>query len=72
MPEKKDWNKVDRAWLTTIVATHDPGNYKKMVTEAKKNQMKKLADGQGMMMDIKPEFKAILDASISISCKHPM
>ena len=70
LPDERDWDHMDRKWLTDILYTVDKSNFEKMVKAAVKARQERLEDKNNLNVSMRPEFAQAFENCMNFSCKN--
>jgi hypothetical protein len=56
LPDERDWDHMDRKWLSDILFTTDKANFEAMIKRAVKARKERLEDKNNLNVSIRPEF----------------
>ncbi len=57
LPDKKDWDHMDRKWLSDVMNTVDRQRFEKMVKDAARERKARLEDKRNLVVEMRPEFE---------------
>ena len=69
LPDERDWDHMDRKWLSDIMNTVDRQRFEKMVKDAAKDRKARLEEKRNLMVEMRPEFEQAFKNSMSFSSK---
>jgi hypothetical protein len=58
LPDERDWDHMDRKWLSDILFTLEKNKFDKMIKDAVKARKDRLEDKNNLNVSIRPEFAA--------------
>ena len=70
LPDKRDWDHMDRKWLSDVLFTVDRVKFKKKIKDAAKERRDRLEEKCNLVVEMKPEFAAALNNCLNFSSKH--
>jgi hypothetical protein len=56
LPDERDWDHMDRKWLTDILYSVDKANFERMIKDAIKARKIRLEDKNNLNVPMRPEF----------------
>ena len=56
LPDERDWDHMDRKWLSDILFTTDKANFEAMIKRAVQARKERLEDKNNLNVSIRPEF----------------
>ena len=57
LPDKRDWDQMDRKWLSDVMNTVDRQRFEKMVKDAARERKARLEDKRNLVVEMRPEFE---------------
>jgi uncharacterized phage-like protein YoqJ len=57
LPDKRDWDHMDRKWLSDVMNTVDRQRFEKMVKDAAREMKARLEDKRNLVVEMRPEFE---------------
>ena len=70
LPDERDWDHMDRKWLSDVLFTVDKANFDRMIKDAVKARKERLEDKHNLSVSIRPEFAQAFQSCMSFSSKH--
>ena len=70
LPDKRDWDHMDRKWLSDVLFTVDRVKFEKKIKTAAKERRDRLEEKRNLVVEMKPEFAAALNNCLNFSSKH--
>ncbi len=70
IPDKRDWDHMDRKWLSDVLYTVDRVKFEKMIKDAAKERRDRLEEKRNLVVEMKPEFAAALNNCLNFSSKY--
>jgi hypothetical protein len=58
LPDERDWDHMDRKWLSDILFSLEKNKFDKMIKDAVKARRDRLEDKHNLNINIRPEFAA--------------
>ena len=65
----KDWLHLDKKWITDLLLTIDTKGIQEMIDRAMTVRKQKIEPKQDSLVDVRPEFAAALNTTLSFSSK---
>ncbi len=56
LPDERDWDHMDRKWLSDVLYTVDKGNFERMIKDAVKARKERLEIKNNINIGLRPEF----------------
>ena len=56
LPDERDWDHMDRKWLSDVVYTTAKADFERIITEAVKARKERLEEKNGLSIHMRPEF----------------
>ena len=69
LPDERDWDHMDRKWLSDILYTVDRANFDRMIKDAVKARRDRLEDKHNLNVSMRPEFAQAFQNCMSFSSK---
>ena len=57
LPDKRDWDHMDRKWLSDFMNTVDRQRFQKIVKDAAKDRKARLEKKRNLVVEMRPEFE---------------
>jgi hypothetical protein len=57
LPDKRDWDHMDRKWLSDVMNTVGRQRFEKMVKDAAKDRKARLEEKRNLVVEMRPEFE---------------
>ena len=69
LPDERDWDHMDRKWLSDIIYTTERAKFEKTIKDAVKARKERLEDKNHLLVEMRPEFAAAFQNCMSFSRK---
>jgi uncharacterized phage-like protein YoqJ len=69
LPDKRDWDHMDRKWLSDILNTVDRVKFEKMIKDAAKERKTRLEEKRNLVVEMRPEFAQAFQSCMNFSSK---
>ncbi len=69
LPDKRDWDHMDRKWLSDILNTVDRAKFEKMIKDAAKERKTRLEEKRNLVVEMRPEFAQAFQSCMNFSSK---
>jgi hypothetical protein len=69
LPDQRDWDHMDRKWLSDILNTVDRAKFEKMVKDAAKERKTRLEEKRNLVVEMRPEFAQAFQSCMNFSSK---
>ncbi len=69
LPDARDWDHMDRKWLSDVMNTVDRQRFEKMVKDAAKDRKARLEEKRNLVVEMRPEFEQAFKNSMRFSSK---
>ena len=69
LPDERDWDHMDRKWLSDILYTVDRANFDRMIKDAVKARKERMEDKYNLNVSMRPEFAQAFQNCMSFSSK---
>jgi hypothetical protein len=69
LPDERDWDHIDRKWLTDVLFTIEKANFDRMVKAAVKSRRERLEDKHNLNVSMRPEFAQAFQSCMNFSSK---
>ncbi len=56
LPDERDWEHMDRKWLSDILFTIEKAKFERMIKEAVKARKDRLEEKNNLLVEMRPEF----------------
>ena len=70
LPDERDWDHMDRKWLSDVLFTLEKASFDRMVKDAVKARKERLEDKHNLNVSIRPEFAQAFQGCMNFSSKH--
>ena len=69
LPDKRDWDHMDRKWLSDMLNTVDRAKFEKMIKDAAKERKTRLEEKRNLVVEMRPEFAQAFQSCMNFSSK---
>ena len=69
LPDERDWDHMDRKWLSDVVYTVEKAGFDKMIKEAVAARKERLEDKHNLNFAMRPEFVQAFQSCMNYSSK---
>ena len=69
LPDERDWDHIDRKWLSDVLYTVERAGFDRMIKDAIKERKERLEDKHNLNVSMRPEFVQALQNCMSFSSK---
>ena len=69
IPDERDWDHMDRKWLSDILNTVDRAKFEKMIKDAAKERKTRLEEKRNLVVEMRPEFAQAFQSCMNFSSK---
>jgi hypothetical protein len=70
IPDERDWDGLNRKWLSDILFTVERAKFEKAIKDAVKARKERLEEKNNLLVDMRPEFAAAFNNCMSFSRKY--
>ena len=56
LPDERDWDHMDRKWLSDILFTVEKAKFERTIKDAVKARKERLEEKNNLLVDMRPEF----------------
>ena len=69
LPDERDWDHMDRKWLSDVLYTVEKAAFDRMIKDAIKERKERLEDKNNLNVSMRPEFVQAFQNCMSFSSK---
>ena len=69
IPDERDWEHMDRKWLSDMIYTLDKVRFERAIKEAVKQRKERLEEKRNLTVEMRPEFAQAFQSCMNFSSK---
>ncbi len=69
LPDERDWDHMDRKWLSDIIYTTAKADFERIIADAVKARKERLEEKNGLSIHMRPEFAQAFHNCMNFSSK---
>jgi hypothetical protein len=69
IPDERDWEHMDRKWLSDMIYTLEKVRFERAIKEAVKQRKERLEEKRNLTVEMRPEFAQAFQSCMNFSSK---